>query len=448
VSILQSAAPTPQQLADDAVRNVLRSQWQGVTALRLDSPPGAGKTGVVERLAVQSLEFLRERVQIVTQTNEQAFDVTRRLVSRYRQLPFHLLVRADLAIPGYLQGVPNLHVIRSSAHLPSGPCVVVANAARWSWSAHSPLSPFDLQIIDEAYQLADCRYHEIAGMAARVAQVGDPGQIDPVVACEIERWRCDPAGPHVPCPRALVERHPGVVQMALPVSRRLTPDTVRYIQPAFYPALPFTALSAPGDRGLTTRDRGVTPSDRVIDAIGKGASLLLAELAPRITGEADDELAEAIVGMIERLFARGARILDDGQLRDLEAGMIGVVCGHVSQVNAVRERLPAHLAEVIVESSNRFQGLERHLVFVHHPLSGRADADQFHLDAGRLCVMSSRHRVSCVLVARADLESLLLRHSPAGDRLLRVRQDPEFEGWRAHLSLVQQLRQDGRVLRL
>ena len=50
-----------QSRADDLVRDVLRTQWQGVTAVRLDSPPGAGKTGVVERLAVQSLALLRER---------------------------------------------------------------------------------------------------------------------------------------------------------------------------------------------------------------------------------------------------------------------------------------------------------------------------------------------------------------------------------------------------
>ena len=34
---------------DDVLRQVLRTQWDGVTAVRLDSPPGAGKTGVVRR---------------------------------------------------------------------------------------------------------------------------------------------------------------------------------------------------------------------------------------------------------------------------------------------------------------------------------------------------------------------------------------------------------------
>jgi Ni2+-binding GTPase involved in maturation of urease and hydrogenase len=72
---------TPVELADEAVRRVLQTQWDGVPAVRLDSPPGAGKTGIVERLAVQSLGLLHERCMIATITNEQAFDVARRLAS-------------------------------------------------------------------------------------------------------------------------------------------------------------------------------------------------------------------------------------------------------------------------------------------------------------------------------------------------------------------------------
>src|SRR5439155_7436073 len=135
---------------------------------------------------------------------------------------------------------------RDAQALPPGPCVVVANAARWSWGDDGRIGPFDLQVVDEAFQLSDARFQEIAGMARRLVLIGDPGQIAPVVTCELERWRSDPAGPHVACPRALTARHPGVPRMALPVSRRLVPDTVRFVQPAFYPDLPFQALSPPG----------------------------------------------------------------------------------------------------------------------------------------------------------------------------------------------------------
>src|ERR1700680_1410236 len=63
----------PELLATEAVTVVLKTQWDGEPAVRLDSPPGAGKTWVVERLAVQAMELHREQCMISTQTNEQAF---------------------------------------------------------------------------------------------------------------------------------------------------------------------------------------------------------------------------------------------------------------------------------------------------------------------------------------------------------------------------------------
>lgn len=445
--ILARPPIAPAALADEAVRAVLRTQWDGVPAVRLDSPPGAGKTGVVERLAVQSLGLLRERCMIATMTNEQAFDVARRLVAGYPRLPFTLFVRDDLAIPDDLPSLANLLVARASAQLPTaGPCVVVANAARWSWSDATAYAPFDLQVVDEAFELPDYRFQQIAGMARRLVLVGDPGQIPPVVTCEVERWRCDPAGPHVAAPRALVARHPEVVQMALPVSRRLVPDTVRFVQPAFYPELPFTALSAPSERGLVTAVGGATPLDRPINLAERGASLVQVELPPLITGEVDEALADTIVALISRLVERQTRVRDQDGDQVLDPAMIGVVCAHVSQVNAVRERLPRAFSAVFVETADRFQGLERPVMVVYHPLSGRADADQFHLDSGRMCVALSRHRVACFVVARAGIEDLLLRLAPSGDRVLGSDEDREYDGWRAQVFVAQELRREGRVV--
>lgn len=347
-----------------------------------------------------------------------------------------------------LNGLPNLATIRSGNDLPVGPSVVISNAAKWSWIQNPPL--FDLQIVDEAFQLPDYRFQQIAGLARRFVLVGDPDQIPPVVTCEIERWKCDRAGPHVACPKALTERHPGVRRLALPVSRRLVEDTVRFVQPAFYPDLPFTALSNSGGRRLrlTTPVSGRASADSALDLVVRGASLCMVELPAKITGEVDEEVAVTIVRMIERLFARRATVIEDSLARNLDPSMIGIVCAHVSQVNAIRERLPANLSDVFVETSDRFQGLERQLMFVHHPLSGRADASTFHLAAGRLCVMMSRHRVACWLVGRAGISDRLLRHAPSGDRTLGIEEDAEFEGWRAHLSILRKLADERRIISL
>jgi hypothetical protein len=385
---------------------------------------------------------------IVTQTNEQMFDVGRRLAQGFPSLPFTLFVRKDLMVPDGMAALPNLQLARTTRELPNGPSVVLANAAKWSWVEDGQVSPFDCQVVDEAFQLPDYRFHQIAGLATRVVLVGDPGQIAPVVTCEIERWKCDPSGPHVACPRALTQRHPSVRRLSLPVSRRLVSDTVDFIQPAFYPELPFTALSAQGERALRVPVGGATPVDAAIDLAARGASLVQLELPALITGEVDEQLADAVVALIVRLLQRRAEVYEGGTERRLEATMVGVVCAHVSQVNAIRERLPLDLAGVLVETSDRFQGLERPVMLVHHPLSGRADASAFHLDAGRLCVMASRHRIVCFLVTRAGIEELLLGYAPQGDRVLGLDEDVEFKGWHAHLNVARRLGERDRVIRL
>lgn len=434
---------TPAELAEQSVEAVLATQWTRDPAVILNSPPGAGKTGVAERLAVQALGVMSERAMITTQTNEQAFDLLRRLCGGFPRLPFYMMASEKLNPPANVTSLPNLRVIHRAGDLPDGPCAVVGNGAKWSW-LDADRRLFDLQIVDEAYQLPDYRYHQIAGLASRQVLIGDPGQIDPVIQAELERWRCDPAGPHVPAPRALVERHPEIRPMSLPVSRRLIQDTVGLIQPAFYPDMPFIAMDLA--RPLTFDTPGIAPMDTPLDAVAGGQSLVMVELPPMIAGEVDSDLAEAIVQTIGRVLARGARTHDDqGRAIPVTTEMIGVSCAHVAQVNAVRERLGPALAAVFVETANRFQGLERPLMFVQHPLSGRADATGFHLDAGRLCVLLSRHRVACWMFGREGVSRQLRRYAPTGDRSLGISDDPEFNGWRGNMTLLQAMYRSGRV---
>jgi superfamily I DNA and/or RNA helicase len=127
--------------------------------------------------------------------------------------------------------------------------------------------------------------------------------------------------------------------------------------------------------------------------------------------------------------------------------MIGVVCAHVAQVSAVKERLGSGLSEVYVETADRFQGLERAVMLVHHPLSGRVDADEFHTDAGRLCVMLSRHRIACLVFGRAGMSGMLERQVLGGDRILGA-VDKGYMGWKAHRTLLDALEREGRLVSL
>jgi len=270
---------------------------------------------------------------IGTQTNEQAFDLARRIAENYPRLNAYLFARKELPIPPALSTLGNLAIARSTDDLPQGPCIVISNAVKWSW-LNGNVPGFDLQIIDEAFQLPGYRFQQIVGLARRFVLVGDPGQIAPVITCEIERWRCDKAGPHVACPFALVERFPQVIRLALPVSRRLVPGTVRFVQPAFYPTLPFEGLAAPGSRSLTlTLPLSRKPIDAALDIARSGASLISVELPPRITGEVDEELSQTMVNMIERLMERSASLVIGGERKAVDSGMVGVVCAQACRHN-------------------------------------------------------------------------------------------------------------------
>jgi len=440
---MTALAHSADDRASAAIEAVLATQWQRVPAFVLDSPPGAGKTGIVERLAVQSFVRLSERVMIVTLTNEQAFDIARRLGEGFPRVPIHMVVSKELELPDNVANIPTLRLAESARQLPAGPLVVIGNGAKWSWlDQHSPLA--DLQIIDEAYQLPDYQFIQIAGLASRHALIGDPGQIAPVIQTELERWRCDPAGPHVPAPSALLARHPATLRLTLPVSRRLVQDTVDFIQPAFYPDLQFEALTPVRAMGYVVP--GIMPTDLPLDAPMRGQSLSMIELPPLMAGDVDRAMAGTMVATIRRVLQRQAYLLrPDGTRVPVTSSMIGACCAQVAQVTAVRERLWPDLSDVLVETANKFQGLERPLMFVQHPLSGRADATAFHLDAGRQCVMLSRHSVACWIFAREGIGNQLRRYAPVGDRSLGIDADPEFLGWRASENLLDRLGREGRV---
>ena len=394
-----SAEPVPNprsapDLAVEALNAVLRAQYLGAPLTIVDSGPGAGKTELVELVAAQEAAILLGRALIVTQTNEQACDVAARFASRFPSVPCALRVRETLEVPATVTAAPQLVLARDWRSLPSGPGVFIANAALWSFLDPHDAEPFSVQIIDEAYQLPDFRFHQIAQLGVRKVLVGDPGQILPILPKELERWKCEPAGPHVPCPQAMRVRFPQIRPVNLPITRRLPLDTVAVVQPAFYPSLPFVATAGAGARRLQAADGGTSLEDRAIDRALAGESIVHLTLPPFAIGEVDVLAAETIVRLLNALFARSASTLDDGRVIALTPRQVGVVCAHQAQATEVLSRLNGAAVDVLVETADSFQGLERAVMIVHHPLSGRSAADNFHADAGRLCVMMSRHRVS------------------------------------------------------
>uniref|UniRef100_UPI003083F61A AAA domain-containing protein n=1 Tax=Nonomuraea lactucae TaxID=2249762 RepID=UPI003083F61A len=137
-----------------------------------------------------------------------------------------------------------------------------------------------------------------------------------------------------------------------------------------------------------------------------------------------------------RLLQRGAVAASEQGERPVTADRIAVGAAHRDQVAAIRNAgLPP---EITVDTANRLQGREYDVTIVLHPLSGRRDATAFHLESGRLCVLASRHRHACVVVARAGIAELLDAHPSAEPVQLGV--PVKFpDGWEANQSVLDHL---------
>jgi hypothetical protein len=90
---------------------------------------------------------------------------------------------------------------------------------------------------------------------------------------------------------------------------------------------------------------------------------------------------------------------------------------------------------VTVDTANRLQGREFDVTIVLHPLSGRVDATALHLEADRLCVLTSRHRHACLVVASAGIPELLDAHPHNDPVYLNVA--AKFpDGWEANQAIM------------
>jgi hypothetical protein len=150
--------------------------------------------------------------------------------------------------------------------------------------------------------------------------------------------------------------------------------------------------------------------------------------------------------VVRRLLERGGVCTSENGETPLTADRVAVGTAHRDQAGAVRAALAAAGVPcggedgVTVDTANRLQGREYDVTVVLHPLSGRADATAFHLETGRLCVLASRHRHACIVVARAGIAELLDEHPSAEPVRLGV--TVKFpDGWEANHAVLAHLAQ-------
>jgi hypothetical protein len=448
---MTTLTPTIEQRTDQVEGDVLDAVVRsGEPLVVVKSPPGAGKTHLVETVSATTVHYADLRVAVVTPRAEQSYDFVRRLVST-TQIPVQLLQASKRQPPDDLVTLLGGGIVTDPRNLRRGAGIVVGTAAKFAVSLEGlGNGSFHLVISDEAYQLPYRDFALLAALSAQHLLVGDPGQLPPLVSAEIARFEAARHHVHWPAPQELLRRHPGVPVIELPATRRFPQDSVDFVQPAFYPELPFVSAVDPVTRAVGFAAAGLgTPIDRALDLVENGATIvgLVLPASDVPVDRVDPEVAALSAALVERMLQRG---IHDGRGHPIDPREIGGGDAHVASGQAFRDELRRRSIgpETMVETPEIWQGLQRDVMVVKHPLSGATRFDQFGLEPGRWCVMLSRHRRASIIVTRDGIGDLLDRHQhDCASRAMGVA-NAAWDGWRAHAMLWRRLEEQRRLIRL
>jgi hypothetical protein len=318
--------------------------------------------------------------------------------------------------------------------------VILATAAKWATVKDRS---WGWAIIDEAYQMRSDMLLLVAAWFDR-ALLGDPGQLDPFSIIETPRWIGLPYDPMQNAVTVLQAHNPDLPVHRLPVSWRLPASAAPVVSSAFYPFSGFRAATTSCDRQLEFKAAGIRSSaDATLDLAAR-SGWALHELPARHTTRTDSEAADAAASLAARLLTRGAVGTCERHPAGQQLGPLNIAIGvaHRDQADQIRQALahtaPAATAMIRVDTANRLQGAEFDVAIVLHPLSGRSDATAFHLEAGRLCVLASRHRHACIVVARAGIADILDAHP--SDETIHLGVRAKFpDGWETNHALLAHL---------
>jgi hypothetical protein len=428
--------------AADAATTAILDDLAGTDhkAVVVDSPPGAGKSTLVVR-AAGDLVGSGERPIVVAQTNNQVDDLVTRLAIAHPDVAVGRLSASTYTAPQAVHDLVNTTVATKVADL-AGCQILVGTSAKWATARDDT---FGWAILDESYQMRSDMLLQIVERFDRGLFVGDPGQLDPFTVVGTERWIGLPHDPTQNGITVMLEHNQGTPVHRLPVSWRLPVAAAPTISQAFYPFAGFSAGTGVDTRSLAFRTTGFgnTDLDETL-AMAFTTGWALHELPRRHVPRTDTETIQTAANLAGRLLDRGAVATCERHIngRVLEAGDIAIGVVHRDQADLVRAALARtgnpNAPRVAVDTANRLQGREFELVIVVHPLSGRRDATAFHLETGRLCVLTSRHRQACIVVARDGIRDLLDSHPSTDPVHLSV--PAKFpDGWEANQVMMTKL---------
>lgn len=289
-------------------------------------------------------------------------------------------------------------------------------------------SPFDVLLVDEAWQLPLHRYDTVHKLAPVTVGVGDVGQLPPLDPGQ-NPWRGDPGyNPYRAWPTAF-EAESTTCAIDLPAVWRPTAAQLPLWR-AFYSEWDrLDCVAAPGDRSVELSGlSGDAQSVWVQVATGVPTLLELEGLADPEAADVDAPLLQVLEDLLDPLLAGGLTLVAkeyDGT--GSPAGEKRVDCTQtpgdplivvlatrnqaVDDAQAVVDRLvdkhglPENV--LIASTVDSWQGQTNGITVALHPLSGAEALDDFNSAFGRLAVTCTRATHGLLLLARAGLDDLL-----------------------------------------
>lgn len=413
----------------------------------VQAPPGSGKThmllAVVSKLVEEGL-----CVALAAQTNRQADDIAHRWAGDFPDLPAVRLGSKTSIAP---ENFPSSILWETeSKNLSRSPGLYISTSAKWT-TLRDP-APFDLLAVDEAWQMSWADLMQCANLSEKYYLIGDPGQIPPVITIDIRRWQTAPRPPHKPAPEVVMS-DPELVNQAfigaLPACRRLPFESVEFVKP-FY-SFDFEAYAKPGERrikfpNLNESSRFKSPLEALSN--GQPAIVTLPTPADGPALEVDTELAVVVADLVEQLISSQTQIdLGEGKFRQLQASDIGICSTHRAMNGEITKSINPKYGETSVDTPERWQGLQRPVMVVVHPLSSVIDPSDFDLETGRLCVMASRHQVALVVVTRDHVGATLSGFIPEAAQA-PGQPDVVGRGHAAHSRFWKSLKKADRIFAL
>lgn len=407
----------------------------------LRAAAGAGKSYALVRMIKEALDHVNcTRIAVTAFANKQVFPLAGQLGRELGAERVCLFVAAArlAQIP---QDVRDYALVATMvSEIPPDSAVVLATSHKmgvqgqrgrfieYLGTAANAERPFDVLMVDEAWQLPLHRFTAVEGLAPIVVGVGDVGQLPPIDPSQ-NPWRGDPGyNPYRAWPTEY-ENKQTTFTVDLPAVWRPTAEQLPLWRALYGDWDDLDCVAAPEDRSLELPTLPAAAAD-VWASVATGSPTLLevAGLPAPEAADVDTPLLEVIEDLlapliektftvIERQYDKSGRPLGERRINSSRPDgdpLIVILATRnqlVDDATAMVERLSTKFSlpeGVLVASTvDSWQGQTNRITIAIHPLSGTDHLDDFNSAFGRLAVTCTRATHGLLMLARASLDDVL-----------------------------------------